>query len=109
MFLSSRLAALSTLSITLFISNVFGLVIPLEKRFVSTLSSLLDSYAGISTDVFEFFFIEINFVMVVQNFALVNTETSPLPALMTHSLPAKTLLRVRIKFAKIPSRWGRFI
>ena len=38
-----------------------------------------------------------NFVIVMQNFAIVNMETSPLSALMTHLLPAEILLRVRIK------------
>lgn len=44
--------------------------------------------------------------MVIQNFATVNTETSPLSALMTPSLPAIILLRVRIKMQF--SRGGRF-
>lgn len=35
--------------------------------------------------------------MVMQSFAVVHTEMSPFSALMTHSLPAKTLSRVRMK------------
>lgn len=36
-----------------------------------------------------------NFVMVTQNFAIVATETSPLSALMIHSLTVQILLHVR--------------
>lgn len=89
MFLSLRLAALTLLSTALFIST--GLAVPLYKRFV-LLHQLV--FCWKLKPYFELVLDLSNFVIFVQSSAIVNTETSPLSALMIHSLQVQTLLLV---------------
>lgn len=106
MFLSLRLAALTTV---LFISHVYGLVIPLDKRFVPFFLFLVSWQPLIGR------WIEIpgiNFVTVMLNSVIVNTETPPSLVLMTRSPPVETFLLVRIilffSLVNIFSQWNNY-
>jgi uncharacterized membrane protein YwaF len=84
MFLSLRLAALTPI---LFISHVFGLVVPLVRRFVFFLRGFYSLALTIDH-------LATNFAMVMQHYATVNTETPLSLVLMIHLLIAVVLSRL---------------